>query len=142
MKDKNLIINVRSQMSWYRRLTTNVMTASMWVGWLFLLRPFFGFVGWVQSGTIALRPILLKIIGSSIFTAEGLMTLLGTSGALMLWSLLPSHRPRVQPNFQPVLTQSEFFALPQEEIENGQAASIVIVHHGELGQIVRIERIA
>lgn len=142
MKDKNLIINVRSQMHWYSRLSTNVMTASMWVGWLYLLRPFFTFIGWVQSSTLALRPLLMKIMGVSVFTAEGFIALLGTSGVLMLWALLPASKTRQFKDVTPPQSQADFFQLPVADIENGQLASIVIVHHGEQGQITRIECVA
>lgn len=135
-----LIINARQHMPWQLRLASDTSTAVLWGWWLWLCRPVLGLVNWL--GTLGsgmnLSATKLLVIGSSA-TLEPFAALVGTSGTLMLWNLLPAP-PSPVTKAPGILEYAAHFGLPEAQVVSGQSASVCVVHHGDNGQITHIER--
>lgn len=144
MSDDTLIINARHQMRWYQRLFSDASTAMLWGFWLWMWRPVLSIFSWLSSFGATFQPTLLKLastngIGMSPINFEGgVVALVGTSGTLLLWNLLPA-RKATTPEVQTLRDYARHFELPEQEIISGRATSVCVVHHDENGRIIRIE---
>lgn len=140
-RNDDLIINVRSQLHWYQRLTTDVCTAAMWGGWLYLWRPIVSLMAWLHGWGLVIRPATTKVATTTggIVSMEGLMALAGGACMLMLWSLLPARKIKTQSHVSTVRECAEYFGMPESEIRSGRSTSVCVVHHDAEGRIVRIE---
>lgn len=139
MKD-SLIINARHQMRWYQRFFSDASTAMMWGMWLWLWRPVISTVTWLGSVGASLQPTLMKIManGSPVNIEGSMMALVGTSGTLLLWNMLPARKAKMPP-VHTLRDYAAHFELPELEIINGRASSVCVVHHDEEGRIIRID---
>ena len=136
----SLIINVRHHLRWQHRLASDTSTAFLWGWWLWLSRPILHVFGWLGTLSASFSPTMVKLFATGSPEAIGstAAALFGTSSTLMLWNLLPSQatpvsRPRAPCDY------ASHFGLAEEQILAGQAAAVCVVHHGENGQITRIE---
>lgn len=135
MSTDSLIIDARRQLPWTMRLASDTSTAMLWGWWLWLCRPVLGMVSWIS----AYLPSKLLIIGSTMTLEAPMAALVGTSGSLMLWNLLPAQSAPTSKAYT-LNTYANHFNLPMEQITDGREASVCVVHHGDDGRIVRIER--
>lgn len=135
-----LIINARRHMPWQHRLASDTSTAVLWGWWLWLCRPALNALHWVGSVGNGMNLSLTKfmILGSTTALEAPVAALVGTSSTLMLWNMLPA-QPTPASKAHTVMDYARHFGLSEEQILAGQSASVCVVHHGENGQIVRIE---
>jgi poly-beta-1,6-N-acetyl-D-glucosamine biosynthesis protein PgaD len=139
MRD-SLIINARHQMRWYQRLFSDASTAMLWGFWLWLWRPVLSIFAWLGSFGASFQPTLIKLVsnGSPLNIEGSMMALVGTSGTLLLWNLLPARKAET-PKVMTLRDYAAHFELPELEIINGRASSVCVVHHDEDGRIVRVD---
>lgn len=135
-----LIINARSHLPWQHRLASDTSTAVLWGWWLWLCRPLFNAANWMASFGSGMNFSLTKltIIGSTAALEAPVAALVGTSGTLMLWNMLPA-QPTPAAKALTIKEYAAHFDLAEDQIRSGQSASICVVHHSENGQILRIE---
>lgn len=134
MTDK-LIINARQHLPWHQRLFCDAGTAMLWGFWLYLWRPILSTLSYLSTWGIGFRPMM-----ASAVNVEGtVVALLGTSGTLLLWNLLPErHLPDNHRQPAGLPDYAAHFALPEQDIARGQDSQVVVVHHDEQGRIVRL----
>lgn len=137
--NNSLIIDVRSQLRWHQRMLSDTFTALLWGVWFYLWRPIAGLIAWLHSWGIMLRPASAKFLYTGTLSLESFISVAGAAGLLMLWSLLPKREVSVQPTAHTVQASANYFGIPVESIEQGQAACICVVHHDAFGRIERIE---
>lgn len=137
---EHLIINAREHLSRPRRLASDLLTALLWLGWLYLLQPLSAAVNWVQGWGPVLHPATLRTLMGGPATPEGLLALLAATVCLRLWASLPCDRAPATPPSS-LAGDAEHFGLPEAEIAAGRAASVSVVHHDEQGRIIRIETV-
>jgi poly-beta-1,6-N-acetyl-D-glucosamine biosynthesis protein PgaD len=133
----SLIINARRQLHWQQRLFSDTSTALMWGGWLYLWRPFLAAAGALSN----LQPMLVKLLGgtSPATLVYSLVALVGSSGTLLLWNLLPARKACTAQREQSLPDYAAHFQLPVQAIVQGRSASVCVVHHDADGRIVGIE---
>jgi poly-beta-1,6-N-acetyl-D-glucosamine biosynthesis protein PgaD len=73
-----------------------------------------------------------------ISLTRSIIALLGTSGLLLLWSLLPSRRLTHAHGVQVLDDYAEYFDLPESEIVAGRDSTICVVHHDDHGNLIGI----
>ena len=138
---ERMIINARSDLSWRRRLLSDVVTAAMWAFWILLWLPVFRKLyhvirlheGLARGAVQVFRTITpISLTHSSI-------ALLGTCALLLLWTLLPTRRLTHAHDLQTLADYAEHFDLDESEILAGRDSRICVVRHDEHGQIVGIE---
>lgn len=136
----SLIINARRHLRWHQRLFSDASTAMLWGVWLWLWRPLLSFVAWLGGVGASVQPTLTKFIASGTpVTLEGsVVALVGTSGTLLLWNLLPASRSE-SARTHTLRDYAAHFELPEQQILSGRAASVCVVHHDEHGRITRID---
>ena len=135
-----LIINVRQHLRWQHRLASDTSTAVLWGWWLWLSRPVLHIFGWLGGLGTSFSPTMIKLLATGSPEAIGgtAAALFGTSSTLMLWNLLPSQAtPRSRP--QTLRDYASHFGLTEEQILAAQSSAVCVVHHGDNGQITRIE---
>ena len=115
MKTNSLIIDLRRQLPWHKRYASTTSTAMMWAVWLLLWRP--------------------------LGIEHGITALIACAICLLLWShVLPEHRVGGNAlKAKQTDDYARYFDLPEHEIEQGRSQKITVVHHDELGKIVRVE---
>lgn len=136
----SLIINARQHLRWQHRLASDTSTAVLWGWWLWLSRPALHVFGWLGTLSTSFNPTMMKLFASGSPEAIGgtAAALVGTSSTLMLWNLLPSQaRPTSRP--QTARDYAAHFGLSEAQVLTGQSAAVCVVHHGDNGQIIRIE---
>ncbi|HEY2345338.1 MAG TPA: poly-beta-1,6-N-acetyl-D-glucosamine biosynthesis protein PgaD [Xanthomonadaceae bacterium] len=138
---QRLIINARSDLSWRRRLLSDVVTALMWGGWILLWLPVFRKLLQVIELHMSFTPAAIQVLDTltPIPLAHSLIALLGTSALLMLWTLLPTRKLTHAHGVQTLEDYAEYFDLPEHDIVAGQDSRICVVHHDEHGNIVGID---
>lgn len=138
---QRLIINARSDLSWRRRLFSDVVTALMWGGWILLWLPVFRKLLQVIELHMSFTPAAIQVLDTltPIPLGHALIGLLGTSALLMLWTLLPSRKLTHAHGVQALEDYAEYFDLDEGAILAGQDSRICVVHHDEHGNIVGIE---
>lgn len=135
----SLIIDARHRLRWHQRLCSDAGTAMLWGAWLWLWRPLFSAFAWLSKLGAGAPPTLLPLAaGLPLGLERSAVALLGTSGTLLLWNLLPARRtpPPPPPSLQ---DYARHFDLSVEVLVAGRAAAVCVVHHDEQGRIVAIE---
>ncbi|HEX6592911.1 MAG TPA: poly-beta-1,6-N-acetyl-D-glucosamine biosynthesis protein PgaD [Moraxellaceae bacterium] len=137
----SLIINARQHLRWHERLFSDASTAMLWGVWLWLWRPVLSTVNWLAALGASFQPTLMKLLanGSPLNIEGGVVALVGTSGTLLLWNLLPARKAEA-PQVHTLRDYAGHFQLPEQDILAGRASSVCVVHHDEQGRIVRIEQ--
>lgn len=135
---RSLIINARHQLHWHHRLVSDAFTAMLWGGWLWLWRPVMGTFNWLSGVGANFHPTLMKLLGGIINLEGSAVMLAGTSGTLLLWRLLPSRTAHSE-EAHDLGDYARHFQLPEQEVMDGRASSICVVHHDEHGRIIRID---
>lgn len=134
-----LIINVRRQLHWQRRLACDASTLMLWAAWLWLCRPLFGAVatlcGSRAGAHFGTAGAALSCTPASVEWSA--MLLAGTSVLLLLWKQLTARqaqRPRLaaQPDY------AAHFGLSAQDIQRSRDCPVCVVHHDESGRIVQI----
>lgn len=138
---EKLIINARSHLGWQRRLLTDVGTALMWCGWLYLWYPVFRTYKEVAQLNLGFGSTTLQVLEevSPVSLEHSIAALLGTTTLLLLWTLLPKLRAQTAQTVQDTDDYARHFGLEKSSIESGRKSSVCIVHHDEHGKIMRIE---
>ena len=139
----SLIINVRRELHWHRRMVSDVTTLALWAAWLWLCRPLFGAVATLcgsRAGMHYAGPgsgyAALSCTPASIeFSA---MVLAGTSVILLLWKQLTS-RQALRPRLAALPDYASHFGLSHQDVQRSRACSVCVVHHDEHGRIVQIQ---
>jgi len=136
-----LIINARNTLSWRRRLTSDVVTAIMWAGWILLWFPVFRKLRQVIALHLAVEPAAMQVLDTlaPISLVHSLIALLGTCTLLLLWTLLPSRKLTHAHGVQSLHDYAEYFDLDEPDIVAGQTSRICVVSHDEYGNIVGVE---
>lgn len=135
------IINARHQLRWHRRLFSDATTALLWAVWLWLCSP----------GVMAISRLLglhfhsrhpkaakLLMLGSPLSIEEGVVVLLGTATALLLWNRLSS-QPALRPRLTALPDYAGHFGIDTQTIAAGRSSAVCVVHHDEQGRITSIE---
>lgn len=140
MADK-LIINVRRHLHWRQRLATDASTAVMWGGWLYLWRPVVNALAWLSSWGASARPLAWKVFAGAPMAAleYSVLALVGATGTLLLWSLLPARKVTTPHLVQSLTDYAAHFGVPEQQIQAGQATAVCVVHHDAQGRIIGIE---
>jgi poly-beta-1,6-N-acetyl-D-glucosamine biosynthesis protein PgaD len=138
---ERMIINARSDLSWRRRLLSDVVTAAMWAFWILLWWPVFRKLYHVIRLHEGLAKGAIQVFRTitPISLTHSSIALLGTCALLLLWTLLPTRRLTHPHDVQTLDDYAEYFELDEAEIIAGRNSRICVVHHDEHGQIVSIE---
>lgn len=138
---KSLIINARHHLRWHQRFFSDASTAMLWGGWLWMWRPLLNIFSWLSTRGAGFHHLLIKLLanGSPVSIGGSMMALVGTSGTLLLWNLLPAQKACASPQANTLRDYALHFELPEQEIITGRATSVCVVHHDEAGRIIRIE---
>ena len=138
---ERMIINARSDLSWRRRLLSDVVTALMWAGWILLWLPVFLKLRMVIRLHLGLAPAAIQVFETitPISLVYSSIALVGTSTLLLLWTLLPTRRITHAHGVQTLADYSEYFDLDESEIIASRDSRICVVHHDEHGNIEGIE---
>ena len=141
-----LIINVRRQLHWQRRLFSDASTAMLWGLWLWLFRPVFAaMVGLVSAG-LGVQHSLLTALTLSGANSIGntAMALVVTSVALLLWNLTTGKLAATTASQSVALLNTTpnyaaHFGLSVAQLQNCRSSKVCVVQHDEQGRIVRID---
>ena len=138
MKTNSLIIDLRRQLPWQRYASTT-STAMMWAVWLLLWRPFV--LIWVLAELQKTHLVHRLFSAFGLGIEHGITALIACAICLLLWShVLPEHRVGGNAlKAKQTDDYARYFDLPEHEIEQGRSQKITVVHHDELGKIVRVE---
>ena len=137
---ERMIINARGELGWRHRLLSDVLTACLWMGWVLLWIPVFRKLHAVIRLHLNFEPAAREVLDTvtPISIEHSLIALIGTSGLLMLWSLLPK---RSVIHAHATLSTADYarhFAIPEQEIRGGLDARICVVSHEDDGTITGI----
>lgn len=136
----SLIINARHHLQWHTRLFSDTSTAMMWGCWLYLWRPVVSTLNWVANMGFGVRPFAALASTTMPISWElSAMALVGASGSLLLWNLLPTRKARETHKVQNLSDYATHFQLPEHHIAAGRETSVCVVHHDAEGRIVHIE---
>ena len=138
---QRMIINARKDLGWRRRLLSDLVTALMWVGWILLWLPVFRKLSLAIKLHMFFAPAAIEVLDTltPISLVHSLIALVGTSGLLMLWTLLPTRRLTHAHVVQSLEDYAGYFDLDEAEILADQSSRVCVVHHDEHGNIVGIE---
>src|ERR1700712_4762987 len=127
---QRLIINARSDLSWRRRLLSDLVTAAMWGGWILLWLPVFRKLIQVIHLHVSFAPAAMEVLDTltPISLTHSLIALLGTSALLMLWTLLPTRKLTHAHGVQALTDYAEYFDLKESDIVAGQGSRVCVVH--------------
>ncbi|EXE26729.1 MULTISPECIES: poly-beta-1,6-N-acetyl-D-glucosamine biosynthesis protein PgaD [Acinetobacter calcoaceticus/baumannii complex] len=139
MKTNSLIIDLRRQLPWHKRYTSTTSTAMMWAVWLLLWRPFV--LIWVLAELQKTHLVHRLFSAFGLGIEHGITALIACAICLLLWShVLPEHRVGGNAlKAKQTDDYARYFDLSEHEIEQGRSQKITVVHHDELGKIVRVE---
>lgn len=91
---EQFIINARGSLRRRHRWLSDVLTAGLWIGWIFLWLPVFRKLREVVrlhvDFELAAREVLDTVTPISI--TRSLVALIGTAALLLLWSMLPKRK--------------------------------------------------
>ena len=136
-----VIINARRQLDWKRRLFSDLVTASLWVGWILLWLPVYRrlhqAIGLHLDFDLAAEEVLQTI--APISYAHSIAALIGTCVLLLLWTLLPRRTVTHAHATETLADYASAFALDADLIARGRRGRIVTVHHDAEGRIRAIE---
>ena len=138
---ERMIINARHDLDWRRRLLSDVLTALLWIGWILLWLPVFHKLRVVLALHMYFAPAAIEVLDTltPISLTHSLIALIGTSGLLMLWTLLPTRSLTHAHAAQTAQDYAAYFDLDEGEILAGQQSQVCVVHHDDHGNITRIE---
>ncbi len=138
---ERMIINARSDLSWRRRLLSDVVTAAMWAFWILLWLPVFRKLYHVIRLHEGLARGAIQVFRTitPISLTHSSIALLGTCALLLLWTLLPTRRLTHAHDAQTLDDYAEYFELDEGEILAGRDSRICVVRHDEHGNIEGIE---
>ena len=136
----SLIINVRKQLHWQRRLASDASTAMLWGFWLWLCRPMVGAVTWMLGLRFGAQHSLMQLLtlNAPVAIERTVLALCSTSGTLFFWNLVSERRN----TRAPVSSRPDYaghFGLSEAEIQSCRRSQVSVVHHDALGRITRIE---
>lgn len=139
MKTNSLIIDLRRQLPWHKRYASTTSTAMMWAVWLLLWRPFV--LIWVLAELQKTHLVHRLFSAFGLGIEHGITALIGCAICLLLWShVLPEHRVGGNAlKAKQTDDYARYFDLSEHEIEQGRSQKITVVHHDELGKIIRVE---
>ncbi|MDO7242996.1 poly-beta-1,6-N-acetyl-D-glucosamine biosynthesis protein PgaD [Acinetobacter pittii] len=139
MKTNSLIIDLRRQLPWHKRYASTTSTAMMWAVWLLLWRPFV--LIWVLAELQKTHLVHRLFSAFGLGIEHGITALIACAICLLLWShVLPEHRVGGNAlKTKQTDDYARYFDLPEHEIEQGRSQKITVVHHDELGKIVKVE---
>lgn len=135
----SMIINLRDQLGWSRRIVSDVSTLALWGAWLWLCRPVLVGIA-ILFGSHAARHVHAAGLGTlqtAYVLESGGLILAGTASALLLWNRITTSHAR-PPRLGGRPDYAGHFGLSPAELERGRASSICVVHHDEQGRIVRL----
>lgn len=136
-----VIINARRQLDWKRRLFSDLVTASLWIGWILLWLPVYRrlhqAIGLHLDFDLAAEEVLQTI--APISYLHSIAALIGTCVLLLLWTLLPRRTATHAHASQTLEDYAEAFGLDAAQIERGRDSRIVVVHHDADGRIRAIQ---
>jgi|GEM_PF-1382380 len=137
----HLIINARHHLNAYQRFFSDASTAMLWGGWLWMWRPLLNIFNWIGNLGATFQPTLLKLLanGTPMNIEGSVMALVGTSGTLLLWNMLPAQKARTSPQARLLRDYAAHFELPEQEILAGRDSRVCVIHHDDSGRIIRIE---
>ena len=138
---ERMIINVRGDLGWRRRLLSDVVTAAMWTFWILLWLPVFRKLAKVIALHLGVAPAMTQVFDAitPISLVYSSIALVGTSALLLLWTLLPTRRLTHAHGVQSLEDYAEYFDLDEDAIVAGRNSNICVVSHDEHGNIVAIE---
>lgn len=136
----SLIINARDRLAWHQRLVSDASTLFMWGAWVKLWVPLLKGLVWFAKLSLLSHVTVAKVLPSGTIggVPRSAVALVATSGALVVWSRLPSFRV-CAPEERSAGDYARHFGLAEQELLAGRAAPICVVHHDEAGRIVRVE---
>jgi poly-beta-1,6-N-acetyl-D-glucosamine biosynthesis protein PgaD len=134
------IINIRNQLSWYHRLSSDASTLALWSAWLWLCRPvILAAIGMVGVMFGMKHPVRGAPAANALPSLEEMvLVLIGVSALLLLWNRL-SRQPAVRPRIDLLPDYGRHFGLTTEQISAARDSRRCVVHHDEQGRIVGIE---
>ncbi len=138
----SLIIDARHRLRWHQRLASDLSTAILWSGWLWLWVPVLRAYASLSLLGARVTPTLGKVavLGADDTFGVPVAAILGASGTLFVWNRLPAARASAAPAPAPSLRDyAHHFELPEHELRTGREASVCVVHHDAHGRIVRLE---
>jgi poly-beta-1,6-N-acetyl-D-glucosamine biosynthesis protein PgaD len=136
----SLIINVRKQLHWQRRLFSDAGTAMLWGFWLWLCRPVVGALSWMLGLRLGVQHSLVQVLALSapVSVERTALALCSTSGTLVLWNLVRERR-NARPRVHCIPDYASYFGLSEQDLQKCRESQVSVVHHNEQGQILRIE---
>lgn len=140
MPDK-FIINARRELRRRHRITSDVLTAGLWVGWILLWLPVFRKMREVIRLHVNFEPAAQEILDTvtPISIRHSLVALLGTSALLLLWSLLPKRKVTHAHAMLSTGDYARHFGLGEADINAGRDSRICVVSHDDAGAITGVE---
>jgi poly-beta-1,6-N-acetyl-D-glucosamine biosynthesis protein PgaD len=136
----SLIINVRKQLHWQRRLFSDASTAALWGFWLWLCRPVIGALSWLVGLGAGVQHSLVQVMAQNapVSLERTALALCSTSGTLLLWNLFTVRRsaPTQSP---PLPDYGSYFGLSDQQLQSCRNSQVSVVHHDEQGRIVSVE---
>ncbi len=139
MTDK-VIINARGDISWKRRVFSDIVTAGMWIGWMFLWLPVYRklreAIHLRMDFGLAAKEVLDTITPISL--TYSIIALLGTSILLLLWTMLPRRTVTHAHEIESAEDYASTFGISVDEINAGRASRITVVSHDAYGNIIGI----
>lgn len=135
----SLIINVRGELGWHRRLFSDATTAALWGAWLWLCQPAIGAVALMCGTNLGAHFGRMALSCTPASLADDALTLAGTTAALLLWKNFSARRAR-RPQLTHQPDYAGYFGLSAQALEQGRGTSVCVVHHDEQGRIVQIQR--
>ncbi|HVN43568.1 MAG TPA: poly-beta-1,6-N-acetyl-D-glucosamine biosynthesis protein PgaD [Steroidobacteraceae bacterium] len=138
---EKMIINARRELGWRRRILSDGITVVLWVLWIALWIPVYDKLHEVIQMRMSFEPAAEEVFEAMdpIDVSNSLFALLGTTGLLLLWTLLPRRKVTRAHELTTLEDYAAAFQLPAEEITAGRASRVAVVHHDEAGAIVQIE---
>ena len=138
---QKLIINARGDLSWRRRVLSDLATAGLWAFWIVLWWPVFRKLYHVIRLHEGLARGAIQVFRTitPISLTHSSVALLGTCALLLLWTLLPTRKLTHAHDLQTLDDYAEYFDLDENEILAGRESRICVVRHDEHGRIVGIE---
>jgi poly-beta-1,6-N-acetyl-D-glucosamine biosynthesis protein PgaD len=135
----SLIINVRRELGWHRRLFSDATTAALWGAWLWLCQPAIGAVALMCGTNLGAHFGRVAITCTPASLADSVLALAGTAGVLLLWKQIATRQAR-RPSLTTTPDYAAYFGLTAQALEQGRDTAVCVVHHDEHGRIVRIQR--
>jgi len=138
---EKLIINARRQLSWRRRVLSDVTTVALWLGWIYLWLPAYHKLHEVIRLKMSFEPAAIEVLETvdPISIRHSLVALLGTCALLLLWTLLPKRQVTKAHAVATLADYAQRFNLRGDDITAGRNSRVTVVHHDDDGAIVRIE---